>query len=647
MQNFKADTTTMIKVLFIEDDPAYAKLVEVLLDDSGLMDCELVNAPTLKEGMDMLKSNDEFSAILLDLTLPDSAGFETLETMLNKYPQKNIIVLTGAKDEELGIKAVQFGAQDYLVKGEFNERQLTKTLRYSIERNNILSRLEEAQRIAKIGHWEYRPEDDFFTASNGVYRIFGIDAAEAEFSIEDIKSGSSPFHPLLEMVDEAIKRKKVRKEARIRLPNNSTRFVSMTCESSLTMDGTYIFSGIIQDITEQKRAEELRKSRDMAQQSAKIKEQIFANVSHEMRTPMNAIQGMVNLLLQTELDLEQKQYSDSIKESSDVLLAIISDILEISSIQNEKIFYEETEFDLHVILNNIVDTFKPKMETKELGYTLEVDPRIKWLLKGDKLKLNQVLLNLVGNAVKFTEEGHVSIFADVLEDARDFTKIRFRIQDTGIGIPFDKQGLIFEAFTRVLSKEHHSEGTGLGLSIAKKLVERQGGSIGVDSEEGIGSVFYFELTFGKGDTLGEASKNKKAQPEKAEKDKDSRSFKVLIVEDHKMNQLVMQKTLEKQWEQVEVAVTNNGNEAITHLETEPADIILMDIQMPVRNGFETTEYIRKKMPPKVANIPILAMTAWQYGNTQEDYRKFGFDDYILKPFDPEVLFQKIEYFLDK
>ena len=128
MQNFKADTTTMIKVLFIEDDPAYAKLVEVLLDDSGLMDCELVNAPTLKEGMELLKSTDEFSAVLLDLTLPDSAGFETLETMLTKYPQKNIIVLTGAKDEELGIKAVQFGAQDYLVKGEFNERQLTKTL---------------------------------------------------------------------------------------------------------------------------------------------------------------------------------------------------------------------------------------------------------------------------------------------------------------------------------------------------------------------------------------------------------------------------------------------------------------------------------------------------------------------------------------
>lgn len=645
MQKLKADTKSMIKILFIEDDLAYARLVEVLLEDSGLMDCELVNAPSLKEGLELLKSNDDFSAILLDLTLPDSAGFETLETIVNKYPQKNIIVLTGAKDEALGVKSVQFGAQDYLVKGEFDERQLTKTLRYSIERNNILSRLEEAQRIARIGHWEYRPEDDFFTASNGVYRIFGIDPADEAFSVEDLKSTGSPFHPLLQMVDEAIKRKKVRKEARIRLVNNSTRFVSMTCEASLTPDGTYIFSGIIQDITEQKRAEELRKSRDMAQQSAKIKEQIFANVSHEMRTPMNAIQGMVNLMFQTELDKEQKQYADSIKESSDVLLAIINDILEISSIQNEKIFFEEIEFDLHMVLDNIADTFRPKIESRNLNFKLELDPRIQWNLRGDKLKLNQVLLNLVGNAIKFTDQGSISIYADVLENARDFAKIRFRIQDTGIGVPHDKQGLIFEAFTRVLSKNHSSEGTGLGLSIAKKLVERQGGNIGVESEEGVGSVFFFELTFGKGASLTEPAKVvPKADPLH---EKISRRFKVLIVEDHKMNQLVMQKTLEKQWEKVEVAVANNGNEAISFLEKQAVDIILMDIQMPIRNGFETTEYVRKKMPAEIANIPILAMTAWQYGNTQEDYRKFGFDDYILKPFDPETLFQKIEHFLDR
>lgn len=640
----KADTETMIKILFIEDDLAYAKLVEVLLEESGLIDCELVNAPSLAEGLEQLKNHDEFSAILLDLTLPDSAGFETLETIVNKYPQKNIIVLTGAKDEALGIKAVQFGAQDYLVKGEFDERQLTKTLRYSIERNNILSRLEEAQRIAKIGHWEYRPEDNFFMASNGVYRIFGIDPTEEEHSLDFLKSPKSPFHPIFQMVDEAIKRKKVRKESRIRLSNNSTRFVSMTCEASLTQEGTYIFSGIIQDITEQKRAEELRKSRDMAQQSAKIKEQIFANVSHEMRTPMNAIQGMVNLLRQTEMDKEQTQYADSIKESSDVLLAIINDILEISSIQNEKIFYEESEFDLYAALDNIIDTFKPKIEAKQLDFALTVDPRIQWNLRGDKLKLNQVLLNLVGNAVKFTEKGFIKVFVDVLENARDFAKLRFRIQDSGVGIPADKQGIIFEAFTRVLSKNQSTEGTGLGLSIAKKLVERQGGAIGVESEEDSGSVFYFELTFGKGASLDEPAKTAKAE---SAENKTSRSFKVLIVEDHKMNQLVMQKTLEKQWEKVHVSVTSNGNEAIEFLEKEAVDIILMDIQMPVRNGFETTDYVRKKMPAEIANIPILAMTAWQYGNTQEDYRKFGFDDYILKPFDPENLFQKIEYFLDK
>ena len=634
------------KILLIEDDLNYAYLVELMLSDSQQLNCSIIHHKTLADGIGYLNQYGarEVAAVLLDLSLPDSEGFDTLGKLIQRFPNLNIIVLTGLDDKGLGVQAVRSGAQDFLVKGYFDDGQLAKALRYSIARNNILRRLEETQRIARIGHWECSPQDHYFTASEETYRIFGL-SPQRPFSCEELMEPNCPFSILLQLQSEAQEKGKVQKDLWINQKDGERRYIAAVCTANRLSNGAFLFNGIIQDITERKQAEELKKARDLAQHTAKVREQFIAGISHEMRTPMNAIQGMVNLMLQTELDNEQKQYADSIKESSDVLLAIISDILEISSIQNEKIFYEETEFDLHVVLENIIDTFKPKMETKGLGFTLEVDPRIKWYLKGDKLKLNQVLFNLVGNAVKFTEQGHISIYADVLENARDFAKLRFRIQDTGIGVPFDKQGLIFEAFTRVLSKEHHSEGTGLGLSIAKKLVERQGGNIGVDSEEGVGSVFFFELTFGKAGSLDEEPKTK--TPTSKPVDKAARNFKVLIVEDHKMNQLVMQKTLEKQWDNVEVAVTNNGNEAIAHLEKEPADIILMDIQMPVLNGFETTEYIRKKMPPEIANIPILAMTAWQYGNTQEDYRKFGFDDYILKPFDPEILFQKIEHFLDK
>lgn len=643
MNQFNVEAKTMMRILFIEDDLAYARLVEVLLEESGLIDCDLINAPSLGKGLELLQENDDFSAILLDLTLPDSAGFETLETIVTKYPQKNIIVLTGAKDEKLGVKAVQYGAQDYLVKGEFDERQLTKTLRYSIERNNILSRLEEAQRIAKIGHWECYPEEDTFIASKGAYRIFGLDNVETNTSYTEIQNPASPFYSVFQLIEETIKRKKVRKEVRIRLANNSTRFVSMTGEVALSPDGVYSFSGVIQDITEQKRAEELRKARDLAQQSSKIKEQVFANVSHEMRTPMNAIQGMINLLLQTKMDEEQQQYADSIKESSSVLLGIINDVLEISTIQNEKIYFEETEFSINSVLEKIVETFKPKVLEKGLDFKLEIAPEIEWEIRGDKLKLNQILLNLVGNAVKFTDHGEILLKTEIVENARDFAKIRFIIKDTGIGISSEQQDLIFEAFTRILSTQRNSEGTGLGLSIAKKLIERQGGSIGMQSEEGKGSTFFFELTFGK----GEQATNTEPKEEPKPIQKDERSFDVLIVEDHKLNQLVMQKTLEKHWKKVKVAVTNNGDEAIALLEKRGVDIILMDIQMPIRNGFDTTDYIRKKMPAKIANIPILAMTAWQYGNSPEDYKKFGFDDYILKPFDPDNLFQKIEHFLDR
>ena len=644
MNSLHSESKTMMRILFIEDDLAYAKLVSILLEESNLIDCELVNAPTLKEGIEKLQNNDDFAAILLDLTLPDSAGFATLETMVNKYPQKNIIVLTGAKDEKLGIKAVQGGAQDYLVKGEFDDRQLSKILRYSIERNHIHSRLEEAQRIAKIGHWECAPDDDFFTASKGVYHTFGVENIERNLSYTDIKNPSSPFYSIFQIIEETIKRKKVNKEERIRLPNNNTRFITMTCEADFNLEGMYSFTGIIQDITAQKRAEELRNSRDMAQQSAKIKEQVFANVSHEMRTPMNAIQGMVNLLFQTELNEEQQEYADSIKTSSNVLLGIINDVLEISAIQNEKIYFEESEFSLAKVLAAVVKTFEPQVQEKELIMELTVAPEIEWEIRGDKLKLNQILLNLVGNAVKFTDKGKVTITVEVVENGHDFAKIRFVIKDTGIGISPEQQSLIFEAFTRVLSNTRNDEGTGLGLSIAKKLIERQGGNISLQSEEGEGSVFSFELTFGKGELNQKDKDSKRKAPTVSENE---RIFDVLIVEDHKLNQLVMQKTLEKHWGKVNVAVANNGNEAIASLEKKPVDIILMDIQMPVRNGFDTTEYIRKKMPENIAKTPILAMTAWQYGSSPDEYKKMGFDDYILKPFDPDNLFQKIEYFLDK
>ncbi|GJM31146.1 MAG: hypothetical protein DHS20C18_01470 [Saprospiraceae bacterium] len=630
------------KILLVEDDPSYVRLVEIMLEQSDLGECEITNVSTLADGLKALKEGN-YAAILLDLNLPDSTGFETLETFLTHYPNNNIIVLTGASDKYLGLKAVKAGAQDYLEKGEFDFPQLAKSLRFSIERSNILSRLEDAQRIAKIGHWECRLNKEFFFASNEVYRIFNLDPVEAKFVYADLKNPENPLHVLIQMEEEAKLLGISKREERIVIRNGSTRFISLTCKATRNSLGHYHFNGILQDITEQKRAEEMRNARDLAQESAKIKEQVIANVSHEMRTPMNAILGMTNLLLPMVKEKEEYEYVYSIKQSSEVLLGIINDILHVSAYQNNEIHFSSNAFNLTTVMQDLMEAMRPKAQEKKLDFDLFLPSGLHQQIIGDKLRLNQILYNLVGNAIKFTDKGGVKVKIEILRQTIDFLELRFSIKDSGIGIPDSELESIFETFTRISRKDRVTEGTGLGLAITKKIIEQQGGKIQVVSQLGSGSVFYFDLMF---ELAPETQlKNKPYKENNSAKDSSTLSFSVLIVEDHKMNQLVIQRTLEKHWKNVKVIVTSNGDEAIEVLEKQSVDIILMDLQMPIRDGFETTNYIRKNMPVQIAQTPILAMTAHHMISQQEKFSRYGLDDYVLKPFDPEQLFEKIEFHL--
>lgn len=634
---------TFTRILYIEDDSSYSKLVGLYLEEMGISNYEFTHVSTLAQGLDILGNDTTTNVLLLDLNLPDSEGLSTLKTVLNKYPNQNVIVVTGASDKAMGLQAVQAGAQDYLVKGEFDEKLLSKSLMFSIERSQILTRLEEAQRIAKTGNWEYKPEQGYFYASDVAFKILGITTPEADTLIEEVRNTTSPLYIFEEISELARSRKKVRKEKTIHLQNKKQRHLLINCEAALTSAGEYVFSGIIQDITTQKRSEELRKAKDVAEESAKVKEQIFANVSHEMRTPMNAILGMANLLHQTTLTQEQKEYVSIIQQSSQDLLELISDILEVSSIQNKKLFFNEKEFCLRDVLQNLSTVFGPRSKEKNLDFSVVIDPVIEWQIIGDDMRLKQVLYNLIDNAFKFTDEGSIKVEVKAVDVSRDVCKLRFWVKDTGIGIEKNQKMHIFEAFNRILPKERNPKGTGLGLSIVKNIIENQGGVVGVNSIPNRGSDFFFELSFGRGSSIID----NKAATAPIDTNSQEIAFDILIVEDHQMNQLVMQKTIEKNWSKANVLISNTGDDAIELLKTTDVDIILMDIQMPGRDGFETTEYIRNNMRPEIANIPILAMTAWQYGGNKDDYRKFGLDDYILKPFDPQQLFEKITYFLEK
>lgn len=755
------------KVLLIEDNPGDARLVEILLAESDLLECEITHRETLTDAIAALQADDSYAAILLDLTLPDSRGFETLERLISHFPNNNIIVLTGLSDKSLGLKAVRAGAQDFLIKGAFDADLLAKSLRYSIERNKVLSRLEETQRIAQIGNWEYVPDFESFTASDETYRIFGYPPRDTVFTFYDLKDPDCPFYIFNAFHEEAKVQKRVQKDIQIQLKDGQSRYVSLLCKATNT-NGNTTFNGIIQDITERKlaeqeviksqeryqtifnesrdaiyiatlngklidfnlateklfgfskeelqtiknihqlflppeqrndfllkltaqkvvkdyeieirrkrgemryclisanlienergagynavvrniterkMAEELRKARDVARQSAMMKEQFIASISHEMRTPMNAILGMSNLMIQTILNEEQYGYVSSIKQSSEILLGIVNDILEISTIQNGKVVFENDNFNLYELLDNLVNVMQYKIKEKDLYCEVKIDEGIPKFLKGDKLRLNQILYNLVGNAIKFTDEGYVKVYVKKLYNVGDDSiQMKFIVEDTGIGIPKDKVDAIFETFTRIRQKDRIYEGTGLGLSIAKNLVEQQGGRIGATSELGVGSRFYFDLIFDRGEDTSHLVR--KTDPATIEIDR-TRPLRLLLVEDHKMNQIVARKTLEKQWDNIKVTIADNGKIAIDILEKETFDIILMDIQMPVMDGYETTAYIRNKMPKAIAELPILAMTAHAHISKDEKFKQYGMDDFVLKPFEPEQLFQKIAFYSKK
>lgn len=629
----------IVRVLLIEDEASYAGLVSLLLSANPEQDCAITVASTLAEGMQQLSSDQDFDAVLLDLSLPDSDGLDTLLRLINAFPNTNIIVLTGTSDRQQGILAVGAGAQDYLIKGEFEPNQLYRVLRFSMERKHILMRLEEAQRIAKIGNWEFRPSTNFFFASKEVYNILGIDNTGQFFTYEDIQQVSCPFYLLRAQEDCPPSDKVFQQNLSLQRKDGSTVHVLLNSRRVNRGDSVVHYVGTLQDITLQKKTEELQRAQQLSEETARVREQVIATVSHELRTPMNAIVGMSNLLVNTPLNQEQQEYIYSVQEASQLLLGIINDILLTSSLQNNAIALENTVFDLPLTLRRIIEVLKPKALAKGINLTHELAPPLPRRIQGDKRRISQILYNILGNAVKFTEQGQVHLGVSWIERQAGEVLLQFTIQDTGPGIHEDKQAVIFQAFNRIHTPGKQEEGTGLGLTIAKQLAERMNGQIKLKSEEGKGSTFTVTLPL----TLEAAGAQvPESTVQRSLHILDKRSPEsVLIVEDHPMNQIVLRKTLEQEWPTMTITIANNGAEARQLLTDQQFDLIFMDIQLPDEDGFSLTHYLRTDLKHLHATTPVLAMTAQTQIAEDERYLEAGMDDYLLKPFNPNDLFEKI------
>ncbi len=398
--------------------------------------------------------------------------------------------------------------------------------------------------------------------------------------------------------------------------------------------GVAIFS---QNITAEKNAEEeLLRARNEAIAGAQAKSDFLSNMSHEIRTPMNAIIGLSELLLQREMDKDAVEYINSIKYSADNLLVIINDILDFSKIDSGKITFEQIDFNINDLILDLHRTFIHKTQERGIEFITVIDIHVPEVVKGDPYRLNQILMNLVGNSTKFTLKGFIKIYVTLIDETDTQYLIRFDIEDSGVGIPKEKQESIFESFTQAYTDTtRRFGGTGLGLAITKNLTLLQGGKISLQSTLNVGTTFSIEIPFSK--ATNKFIKSSITQNTQA---KNLGGIKILLVEDNLMNQFVAKQIIGK-WNAT-ITVANNGSEAIEKLSNELFDLVLMDLQMPEMSGYQATEHIRSKNTTvKNPSIPIIALTADAFAETKRKVFEAGMNDFVTKPFNQEELYLKM------
>jgi PAS domain S-box-containing protein len=497
--------------------------------------------------------------------------------------------------------------------------------------------LNEAQKIAKIGSWDFILMTQELNWSNELYKIFEIkkiandpelyskylscflpeDAEELKRNINNTIANKVPY----EM------------EHRIILADKTVKWVFCTGVSIVDdNDNVIALKGVVQDITQKKQIEDTIKAKEKAEASNKAKSDFLANMSHEIRTPLNGIVGFTDLLLKTKFDKDQLEYLTTVNESANTLMEIINNILDFSKIESGRLELISEEIDIYELSNQIINLFKYEANHKKIDLVLHIDQAVPQFIKGDSFRLKQILVNLLSNAMKFTFSGHIKLNIVQVDADEKMSSIKFSVIDTGIGIKSQNQQKIFQSFIQADNTTTRKYGgTGLGLAISSQLLALKNSELKLISSFGKGSEFFFAITF-------EKIKQKQNNPftvTNLEGNKSSKSsnlqdnYKILIAEDNKINMLLAKTLVKKIVVNCSIIEAVNGYDAVALSEIEFPDLILMDIQMPVQNGYDATMSIRKSKT--IMHIPVIALTAGVLNGEKEKCISHGMSDYITKP----------------